>query len=142
MIKGFQRIGIELKSNEISLLQERLDLKKLGNFEIEPLMQIMAGIPTRQFLPNSIVKLAKLVMAKDWDEKQLRPYIDPKDMNNVTLEIFKKIMNRLNDKDFVFTERESVELFEYVSKCSSSTRDSAKLSIDQLQEFIYQAVYA
>ena len=69
LIKGFQRIGIELKSNEISLLQERLDLKKLGNFETEPLMQIMAGIPTRQFLPNSIIKLSKLVMAKDWDEK-------------------------------------------------------------------------
>ena len=66
---AFEKLGIQLNKEENRLLKKQLDLKNNNLFEIAPLIRVISGVPTKQFLPPSLLKLAELVRANDWNSE-------------------------------------------------------------------------
>jgi len=45
VIKGFERLGIQLFNGEVQLLEEKLDINRTNNWDYEPLLRELKGIP-------------------------------------------------------------------------------------------------
>ena len=89
----------------------------------------MSGVPTKQFLPNSLIKLGKLAMAKDWDNSKCSSVIDPKTAGIYDLDMLKKALENLTSSEFVWTDLESEEIFCYITKVPREKLNLVKVNV-------------
>lgn len=140
---GFERIGIRLQPEETRLLKEKLDLKHNNLFELSPLLKAISGIPTKQFLPLSMLKLATFVRTKDWSRDACIAKLNPENIVGLDINKFKKSLSTLTSSSFVLSDHEIEEIFAVVTK---QPRDKwqtvAKLEIEQLVEQVIEAIDA
>lgn len=103
---AFEKLGIKLKADEVRLLKKQLDLKSNNLFEIAPLIRVISGVPTKQFLPLSLLKLAELVRANDWTSEQCNLKFNTDNVNEMDIASFKTAMSNLTSSTFIFDLQE------------------------------------
>ena len=86
MSRGFAKIGVVLKPQELRLLREKLDPRSVGYLKIEPLIRQLQGIPSQDFLLRPIQKLAMLVESRDLNRSQFRTLVDHNHSENLSLD--------------------------------------------------------
>lgn len=72
---AFKKIGIDLQEFELRLLKEKLDLRNNDKYEYTDLLKVLRGVPIKLFLPQSMQKMAELVLSRDHDKNDLRRII-------------------------------------------------------------------
>lgn len=58
-------MGIELFNGEVSLLEEKLDVNRTNNWEYEPLLRELKGIPQSEFINDNMKRLATLITERE-----------------------------------------------------------------------------
>jgi Ca2+-binding EF-hand superfamily protein len=94
-LQAFQRIGVELTPDEVKLLKQKLDLKANNLFEIAPLLRVLSGIPTKQFLPLGLINMANFVITQDWSVEETLKNIDPRSRGTQDIDDFKRIVGKV-----------------------------------------------
>jgi hypothetical protein len=97
-------------------LKEKLDLKHNNLFELAPLLKAISGVPTKQFLPLSLLKLATFIRTRDWSKDACVAKLNPENLVGLDIDRFKKSLQSLTSSSFVITDHEIEELFGYVTK--------------------------
>lgn len=141
-LQAFQRIGVLLTSEEIRLLKQKLDLKANNLFEIAPLMRVISGIPTKQFLPLSLIKLAVFVKEMDWTKDDADKKIDARKRGSFEIDEFKSAIQTLTSSAFVMDHMETEELFAYITKMPREKWVTARLNMSELIPQVFEAIDA
>lgn len=141
-MQAFERIGVLLTVDDVRLLQQKLDLKHNELFEIAPLLRVISGIPTKQFLPFSLIKLAELVKANDWTEEEADRKLDPRKLASLDIDEFTSSVKLLTSSQFHMESMEIEELFGYITKMPREKFVSAKLNMAELVKQISEAIDA
>jgi len=140
---AFKKLGISLTVEELRLLKQKLDLKNNSLFEIAPLIRVIGGIPTKQFLPLSLLKLAVLVQTKDWSKNQCAEKLNPKRQASMDITEFKQALSNLTSAEFVIDPDEVEEIFGYITKMPREKWATVvKIDIDSLVPQIFSAIDA
>jgi Ca2+-binding EF-hand superfamily protein len=142
-LAGFERIGIRLQLEETRLLKEKLDLKHNNLYELSPLLKAISGIPTKQFLPLSMLKLATFVRTKDWSRDTCIAKLNPENIVGMDINKFKKSLSALTSSSFVLSDLEIEEIFGVVTKQPREKWQTvARLEVEQLVEQVMEAIDA
>jgi hypothetical protein len=63
--KAMNKIGIKLRAGEKNILKDYLDPRKIGFLRYKPLLRELQHIPQIEFIAKEVLKVAKLVEARD-----------------------------------------------------------------------------
>lgn len=142
-LAAFERIGIRLQAEEIRLLKDKLDLKHNNLYELAPLLKAMSGIPTKQFLPLSLLKLATFVRTRDWSKEACLAKLNPENIVGMDVNKFKKALTTLTSSSFVLSDHEMEEIFGYVTKQPREKWQTvARLEVELLVDHVLEAIDA
>lgn len=144
LISAFKRMGISLTPSEVKLLQEKLDLHNNKLFEISPLIRVLSGVPTKQFLPSSLLSIASIALSKDLTKDLLKKTIDPSTLIELDIDQFKNSVkkNLLNGSDVELTDREIEEMYSFVTKVPRSKFATTKMSVEKFSDQVMFGVNA
>ena len=125
------------------MLKEKLDLKHNNLFELAPLLKAISGIPTKQFLPLSLLKLATFIRTRDWSKDACVAKLNPENLVGLEIDRFKKSLQSLTSSSFVITDHEIEEIFGYVTKQPREKWQTvAKLDVEVLIGHVMEAIDA
>ena len=86
------------------MLKELLDPKNIGYLNYRPLVSHINGVPQIEFLQREVLKLAKLVEARDLTLDMFKVLIDQKKQENMSFNEFQESCKALKSENFTLTD--------------------------------------
>ena len=122
----------------MKLLREVLDPDQVGFLKYKPFVMRLDGVPMIQFISPELKKLAMLVVERDASAEDFSREIDPRKVESMKVEDFKRAIDGLRTDDFSMTSQQIQTLF--LNQTKQSTTSLKTLSISKLVKDVFYAV--
>jgi hypothetical protein len=102
--QGFERMGIQMKKFEISLLAKYLDRNNRDHLKIDPLIrEVYYDIRCEEFYIPQMLKLAAFIDSEDFTRQMFATKIDPRKVENLNYDSLSNALKQLKPGQFLIT---------------------------------------